>query len=98
MTLKIVQESENKLFNRKELVFETEFQGSTPSKENIKKSIAVITKSKEDVIVIEKIHQLYGATKAQIKAKIYNSPELLKKFEIINKKPKKEAKKEDKKG
>lgn len=93
MTIKISQQTENKLFNRKELVLETTYQGSTPNKKEIKKSIADLTKSKEDVIVIDKIDQLYGTTKSKIKAKIYNSPEELKKSEVINKKPKKKEEK-----
>ena len=87
--MKLVKETENKLFNRKELVYETSYSGPTPKKEEIKKSIAQLTKSKEDEIVIETIHQVYGASTARIKARIYKTPEELKKIEVINKKPKK---------
>ncbi len=89
--MKLIQEKENKLFNRKELVYETSFSGTTPKKEEIKKSISEISKSSEDLIVIDKIHQVYGAKTARINAKIYKTPEELKKVEVINKKPKKKA-------
>lgn len=93
--MKIIQETQNRLFKRRELVFETTYKGPTPTKEEIKKSIAELTKTSQDLIIIGKIAQLYGAQKAKITAKIYSSLEELKKAEVINKKPKKkeEAKK-----
>ena len=89
MTLHILKESENKLFHRKELLFELEYSGSTPNKIEIKKSIAQTTKVSEDLVIIDTIHQIYGSTKAKINAKIYKTLEDLKYAEVINKKPKK---------
>ena len=87
--MNIIKESENKLFHRKELVCELEYTGPTPSGVDIKKSLAQTTKTSEDMIVIDKIHQIYGTTKARINAKIYKTPEDLRYAEVINKKPKK---------
>lgn len=89
MNLKILKQTENRMFNRKELLLETSFSGPTPSNSQINKSITELTKSPADLIVIDNIHQLYGTTKAKIYAKIYTSNEDLKKVEVINKKPKK---------
>ncbi len=91
--MKILKETENRLFNRKELILEEEHKGSTPSKTEIKKAILGLTKSKEDTLVLDKIHQVYGTTKVKINAKVYSSPEDLKHAEVLNKKPKKKQEK-----
>ena len=91
MSLTILKEKENNILKRKEYVFETIHQGSTPNNETIKKAVAEATKTQEDNIVISKIHQVYGTQKIHIYSKKYQSPEDLKKIETINKKPKKAA-------
>ena len=89
MTLKKIQETESKFFNRKEYVFEYDSKGATPSKDTIRKATAGLTNIKEDLIVVKKINQKYGLNKASIKVNIYDSAENLKKAETINKKQKK---------
>ncbi len=89
MILKLIEEKENKLLNRKELLLETTYTGPTPNTQEIKKAVVETLKSKDELIVINKINQIFGTRKAIIKAKLYNSSEDLKKVEVINKKPKK---------
>ena len=99
MKLKIIQEKDSKLFNRKELTYESSFEGKTPKNEEVKKAIAEAAKVKEDLILIKKIHQKFGTPTATIYAKIYATEEALKKAETRNKKQKKkeEKKTEEKK-
>ena len=89
MTLKKIQETVSKFFNRKEYDFEYDSKGATPSRDTIKKAVAGLTNIKEDLIIIKKIDQKYGLNKAGVKVNVYDSAEDLKKAETINKKQKK---------
>ena len=91
MKLKLIQEKDSKLFNRKEVVYEGSFEGKTPKKEEVKKAIAETAKAKEEVIILERIKQKFGTTAAEIHAKIYANEEALKKTETRHKKPKKKT-------
>lgn len=93
MKLKQTYEKEFPLFNRKELQFEVDYQGSTPKKEEIKKLVVAEVKKPEDVIVVDLVKQVFGKGKAFINVKVYGSQENLKKGEVINKKPKKKEEK-----
>ena len=96
MDLKQIQETESPLLKRKEMEFEVSYDKVTPKAGDIKKAVAEKLKKNEDVIVVKKIEQLYGISKAKIFVKVYDSPEELKLVEIINKKPKKEKGEEKK--
>jgi len=96
MNIKLINETKSELLNRKELEFEATYESATPKKEEIKKLIASSIKAKEEQIVIKKIHQVFGIPKSNILAHIYNTPEDLKKVEIINKKKKPEKKEKPK--
>ena len=91
MTLKITQEKQNSLFNRKEI--EAEFESAaTPSKADILKSLADQTKASEDTIIIKNILGGFGSQTFKITAMVYNSKEDLEKCEGKVKEP--EAKEE----
>jgi len=81
MSLNIITEKQNDLLGRKELELELEFQGATPKTADVKKDIASLTKSQEDLIVIKVIKNKYGEEKAICIAYVYNSIEELKKLE-----------------
>ncbi len=83
MKLEITYEKENPLFKRKEIVAYASDIKHTPSKDEVKKEIASKTKAKEDSISIEQIFQLFGGSKAKVKAKIYADKETLTKTEKI---------------
>ena len=99
MELKILHEIESILFKRKDYLYEVSFEGPTPSFDQIKKLIMESSKVDEDLLVVKKIKQKYGTRKVEISARIYNSPEDLKRTEIRSKKTKKKEgkKKEEKK-
>ncbi len=93
MKLKQIYEKEFPLFKRKEMQFEIVYTSSTPKNDEIKKLVIAELKKPEDVIVVDLIKQSYGRGKALVKVKVYESPEDLKKGEVINKKPKKKEEK-----
>lgn len=93
MNLKLLKEEDAPLFNRKVCYFEVEFpKQKTPTKTALKKDIAVLTKSRDDLVVIKNVKQNFGMSKAIITANIYKDLGDLKKAEEIKKRRKKEKK------
>lgn len=81
MELKIVKEEENKVLERKEINFKIDGAKATPSRKEIKKRLAALKNSKEELVSIDSIKQAYGEHKAQGKAFIYKNLERLNKIE-----------------
>ena len=81
MEIKIITEKENGLLGRKEFQYEIEFQGATPKTADVKKEIATLAKSQEDLVVVKAIKNKYGEEKADVFAYVYNSLDELKKLE-----------------
>jgi len=92
--MKIINEIYNQLLNRKEIVYEIEHSGATPTKEKVKDDIARHEKINPELVVVEHIYSYYGKRKSKIIAYAYNSVDDLKRMEI--KKTKKVV--EEKKG
>ena len=92
--MQILDQKEEKLFNRKEVNFKVNFDRVTPNKEDLKKQISEKLKVDPELVVIEKAHQHFGERTVEVSALIYSDKEFMKKVEIRNKKVKKEAKKE----
>lgn len=90
LNLKILNEKENKLLDRKELEVEAIYDGPTPKKIELTKEISNLSKAKENLIKIKKIRQSFGATRAYISLYVYNTEESLKSIEPHERK-KKEA-------
>ncbi len=96
MSLTILKQKENPLFNRKEI--EANFEANVPPKINEAEEIL----SKEfstnpESVKIKKIAGSFGSTNFMISANIYSSKEDKEKIEEKSKKEKKEAKSEEKK-
>ncbi len=94
LNLKIINEKHRKLLDRKELVIEAIYEGSTPKKNDLLKEISSLTKAKENLVVIKTVNQLYGAPRAKILAYVYNSEEALKNIEPKIKKKEDKAQKQ----
>lgn len=96
MNVKLIKEAEAPLLSRRRLIFEVDYSGSkTPSKEDIKKTVAALQKVKEELVVVRHIYPRFGEGKAKIIAHFYNTLKDLKKYEG-KKKEKKEEKPEKK--
>ncbi|MBI2671792.1 hypothetical protein HYX16_02565 [Candidatus Woesearchaeota archaeon] len=96
MNIKVVNEKEEKLLNRKDILINLDFEDKTPSREVIKKELVEKLKIDPELLKIKKIQQEFGDRKAKVFAYLYNSKESLNKIEVKNKK-KKVVKKEEKK-
>lgn len=97
MILKILEDKENKLLNRKEVLVEIEFSGKTPSNNEVKKELVKHFKTDEKLVIIEKIDQEFGLNKGKVHAKIYKSEKDVEKIEFIEEaKEKQEGKVEEK--
>jgi ribosomal protein S24E len=95
MKLNIITENKNDLLGRKDFIFNMEFDGATPKTADVKKEIASISKSKEEVVVIKVIKNNYGQGKAEVRAHIYDSLDDLKKLEKYEEPVKAEESKEE---
>jgi|SRR3989344_8755153 len=94
LNLKILNEKQKKLLDRKEVELEAIYDKATPKKEEMLKEISSLLKIKENLIVLKKINQIFGASKAKVLVYVYASEESLKKVEPKEKKSK--EKKEEK--
>lgn len=108
MELKITNKQDNPLLSRYKIEAEaTFFKEATPKEEEVRKRIAAAEKADEKLVVVRKIHTLFGEGKANVLAFVYNSEEKLKRVEPRKKEKKsanpaeaakEEAKKEEAKG
>lgn len=87
MTLKIIKETENPLFNRKEISFEISAE-IIPSHKEVVELISKKLSVPEENIVINKVAGKFGSKDFTINANVYKSKEEKIKIE---KKPKKKA-------
>jgi len=92
MELEILNENKSPLLGRKEVYLKATFlKQPTPSKAELTKEIAAKMKVDENLLAIKKIEQKFGSNYCKITINVYKSAELLKKYEVYNKKPKKKA-------
>ena len=83
MNVKILSETENKLFNRKELELEVKHEKEgTPSKSSMYKFLSVKTKTPSEQIILKQFKTPFGSNTAKGLAYIYKNSEIMKKIEI----------------
>ena len=82
MSLKILSKKKNELFSREEITGQMEVKGSTPSRKEALDALCSATGASKDNVVIDEIIQKYGAKTVQVRARIYDSAEHLKKYEL----------------
>lgn len=97
MNIEKVDEKENPLLLRKEINFKITYdKEKSPSKEEVKKLLINTLKCDENLIVLNKINQIFGKNEARVNLYLYNNIENLKKIEKKKKVKKEHAKKESK--
>ena len=89
MNLEKLSEKVNPHLDRKEYVFNAEFDNTTISNVNARKEVAKLLGTNEDLVVIKKILQKFGIKQGKIYAYLYFNKETMDKLEIIHKKAKK---------
>jgi len=90
--MEVINEKENKLFNRKEIQINVEAE-VTPSHKEAKKLISEKFSTLPENIRIKKIAGKFGSKVFEISANIYSSKEDLKKTEFFSKKEAEQEKK-----
>ena len=80
MELKIINEKENPLFGRKELVVEIESKVPLKNSE-ILRSLSEKVKKPEEQVVIKSVRGKFGTHKFVVEGKIYNSKQLREELE-----------------
>lgn len=96
MKIEIKEDKKNPLLDRREVRFTADSK-LTPTRKEIKSTIAGILKTKEDLLVIDSIRQVSGKNLSEGYAKVYNNTDVLKKIELSYKLERgtKEKKKEE---
>ena len=82
MKTKVLQETENKLFSRKEINLEIDHNNSqTPSRAELYKFMSVKFKAPAEQIVLKKMKTGFGSNKSLAKFYIYDNAEVISKIE-----------------
>jgi small subunit ribosomal protein S24e len=100
MKLEIIETKKNPLLFRDEIKFNVIDANSTPKRSEITEKISAHTNTDKKNIVIKEIKTKYGSQQVKGTARIYESPEKMKKIELkylIERTHGKEEKKEEKK-
>jgi len=75
--MEIIENKENKLLGRKEIVAKLANTGATPKRADIKASIAKVLKVDGDLVIVNEVSNSFGDSNIKIKAKVYDSKEVL---------------------
>ncbi len=80
MEISILDDSENKLFERRELRIKATYEGKTPSRDEIKEGVCKKLNLSPDTFEIIRIDQGYGMRESEIVAHSYRSKESMERF------------------
>ncbi|VVB63197.1 30S ribosomal protein S24e [uncultured archaeon] len=81
MDIKIIEEKNNPLLNRREVVFKVDHESATPSRKSIVDRIAATMNSKEGLVIIDNLKTEFGKRETIGYAKIYETEERAKQVE-----------------
>lgn len=82
MSLKVLSKKRNDLFSREELTCQMQVENATPSRKNALDALCNATGAGKEKVVIDEIVQKFGAKTVEVRARVYDSPDALKKFEL----------------
>lgn len=81
MDIHIIEDKNNPLLNRREVVFKVDHESATPSRKSIVDRIAATMNSKEGLVVIDNLKTEFGKRETIGYAKIYETEERAKQVE-----------------
>ncbi len=84
MNITITENKENKLLSRKEVTATINFDGPTPSRKKVLKTVADELKAKAETTIIKQILTNYGKSFAKVTAYVYDNKETMEKLERKN--------------
>ncbi len=81
MDIKIIEDKNNVLLNRRELNFEVNFEGPTPARMDVKNKMAALLNVPLELVVIQRMKNDFGRQKLSGYAKIYEDVARMNKIE-----------------
>ena len=81
MKLQVLKQTENPLYDRREVVARAMDTEATPSRKQVLDELCRALHCAADAVVIDKVDQRFGQTSCLVTAKVYASAELAKKYE-----------------
>lgn len=81
MDIKVIKDKKNSLLNRRELDFVVKYEGSTPSRNDIRNKLAAMLNAPLDLLVIQRIKTEYGMQESKGYAKLYEDADRMKQVE-----------------
>jgi small subunit ribosomal protein S24e len=82
MDIKILKDKKNSLLNRRELDFIVRYEGSTPSRNDVKNKLAAMLNAPLELLVIQRIKTEFGMQEGKGYAKLYESADRMKEVEL----------------
>ena len=82
MDIKILKDKKNALLNRRELDFIVKYEGSTPSRNDIRNKLAAMLNAPLELLVIQRIKTEYGMQEGKGYAKLYEDATRMKEVEL----------------
>jgi len=81
MDIKILKDKKNSLLNRRELDFVVKYEGSTPSRSDVRNKLAAMLNAPLELLVIQRIKTEYGIQESKGYAKLYEDADRMKQVE-----------------
>ena len=75
MDIQIIEDKNNPLLNRREVVFKVNHESATPSRKSIVDRIAATMNSKEGLVIVDNLRTEFGKRETIGYAKIYEAAE-----------------------
>jgi small subunit ribosomal protein S24e len=82
MDIRIIKDKKNLLLNRRELDFVLRYEGSTPSRNDVKNKLAAMLNAPLELLVVQRIKTEYGMQEAKGYAKFYEDAARMKEVEL----------------
>ena len=82
MDIRIIKDKKNLLLNRRELDFIVRYEGSTPSRNDVKNKLAAMLNAPLELLVVQRIKTEYGMQEAKGYAKLYEDAARMKEVEL----------------
>ena len=82
MDIRINKDKKNLLLNRRELDFIVRYEGSTPSRNDVKNKLAAMLNAPLELLVVQRIKTEYGMQEAKGYAKLYEDAARMKEVEL----------------
>jgi small subunit ribosomal protein S24e len=81
MEIQILKDKSNGLLNRRELDFIVKYEGSTPSRIDVRSKLAALLNAPLELLVVQRFATEYGMQEAKGYAKLYSDAQRMKEIE-----------------